>query len=138
MTEKPLPGWALPDKAGNVDYPVGPLMRWGAEMQVHIGAETGDLTACGMPGARRIQKLRVGQPVCPGCRFKRGPITDVLRGRIMESGLTVEEFARRVVLRGPRTVYGWLSGDPPSPGSWPSGSATPPQTGRSSDWPAAG
>ena len=110
MSESALPAWALPDKSGIVDYPVGPLMRWGPEMQVHLGAETGDGTACGL---ELIQHLQVGQPVCSRCRALRGPPVEIMRARIAESGLTVDEFARRVMLRGPRTVYGWLSGRSP-------------------------
>lgn len=39
----------------------------------------------------------------------------LLSRRITESGLTVSAFARNVMLREPRTVHRWLSGDSPIP-----------------------
>lgn len=116
MSESELPAWAIPGKDGIVDYPVGPLMSWGPEvLQVHLGAETGDGTACGLPGAEPIQNLQMGQRVCNRCRALRGPPVELLRARIAEGGVPVDEFARRVMLRGPRTVYGWLSERAPIP-----------------------
>lgn len=38
---------------------------------------------------------------------------ELLRLRIAESGLTIERFAREVLLRPPRTVKRWLAGDSP-------------------------
>ncbi len=38
-----------------------------------------------------------------------------LRKAIKASGLTIDRFARDVVLREVRTVYRWLSGDSPVP-----------------------
>lgn len=39
----------------------------------------------------------------------------LLSRRIDESGLTVHEFARHVLIRDPRTVFRWLSGESPVP-----------------------
>ena len=115
MSESPLPAWAIPDDDGILDYPVGPLVKLPQEMHLHIGAEHGSGSACGIVHAQPIERLRVGQPVCARCRALLGPPVELLRGRIAESGLTVDDFARRVMLRGPRTVYGWLSERSPIP-----------------------
>ncbi len=40
---------------------------------------------------------------------------DLLRLRIEESGLSAGEFARDVLIRDPRTVRRWASGDGPIP-----------------------
>lgn len=38
-----------------------------------------------------------------------------LKKLIKASGLSVEQFARTIVLREPRTVFRWLAGDSPIP-----------------------